>query len=205
MKKWIGLLVSLLMVLSVCMPAYAQENENMDVKTTITYSQSEALSMLKMMNDWRNAGAWYYQEDGSKADTGALPSLSYDDELESIAMTRAKQIAILFAHQQPDGQDIFALSNRLHGENIAAGTGINAAEAFEKWKEEDQPFDGQGHRRNVLATDFQSVGIGHVTINGVDCWVQDFSAFPCQSEMKSAARDDIVMQRYRFQKVRLPA
>ncbi len=205
MKKWIGLLVSLLMVLSVCMPAYAQENENMDVKTTITYGQSEALSMLKMMNDWRNAGTWYYQEDGSKADTGALPSLSYDDELESIAMTRAKQIAIFFEHQQPDGQDIFALSNRLHGENIAAGTGINAAEAFEMWKEEDQPFDGQGHRRNMLATDFQSVGIGHVTINGVDCWVQDFSAFPSQSEMKSAARDDIVMQRYRFQKVRLPA
>ncbi len=194
MKKWIGLLVSLLMVLSVCMPAYAQENENMDVKTTITYGQSEALSMLKMMNDWRNAGTWYYQKDGSKADTGALPSLSYDDELESIAMTRAKQIAILFAHQQPDGQDIFALSNRLHGENIAAGTGINAAEAFEMWKEEDQPFDGQGHRRNMLATDFQSVGIGHVTINGVDCWVQDFSAFPSQSEMKSAARDDTVTE-----------
>lgn len=181
MKKWIGLLVSLLMVLSVCMPAYA--HENMDVKTTITYGQSEALSMLKMMNDWRNAGTWYYQEDGSKADTGALPSLSYDDELESIAMTRAKQIAILFAHQQPDGQDIFALSNRLHGENIAAGTGINAAEAFEMWKEEDQPFDGQGHRRNMLATDFQSVGIGHVTINGIDCWVQDFSDLPSQSEM----------------------
>ena len=99
MKKWIGLLVSLLMVMSLGMPAYAQENENMDVKTTITYGQSEALSMLKMMNDWRNAGTWYYQEDGSKADTGALPSLSYDDELESIAMTRAKQIAILFAHQ----------------------------------------------------------------------------------------------------------
>lgn len=205
MKKWIGLLVSLLMVLSVCMPAYAQENENMDVKTTITYGQSEALSMLKMMNDWRNAGTWYYQEDGLKADMGALPSLSYDDELESIAMTRAKQIAIFFEHQQPDGQDIYALSNKLNGENIAAGTGVDAAEAFEMWQEEDQPYEGQGHRRNMLATDFQSVGIGHVTINGVDCWVQDFSAFPSQSEMKSAARDDTVMQRYRFQKVRLPA
>lgn len=187
MKKWIGLLVSLLMVMSLAMPAYAEENTSIDVNTTITYGQSDARTMLKRMNDWRNAGTWYYQEDGSKADTGA------------------KQIAILFAHQQPDGQDIFALSNRLHGENIAAGTGINAAEAFEMWKEEDQPFDGQGHRRNMLATDFQSVGIGHVTINGVDCWVQDFSAFPSQSEMKSAARDDIVMQRYRFQKVRLPA
>ncbi|MGM9952324.1 MAG: hypothetical protein ACI32Q_02945 [Intestinibaculum porci] len=96
MKKLIGLLVSLLMVLSVCMPAYAEENTSIDVNTTITYGQSEALSMLKMMNEWCNAGSWYYNADGSKYETGPLSSLSYDDELESVAMTRAKQIAIFF-------------------------------------------------------------------------------------------------------------
>lgn len=191
MKKWIGFLVSLLMVMSLGMPAYAEENTSIDVNTTITYGQSDARTMLKRMNEWRNAD---YNADGSKYETGPLSSLSYDDELESVVMTRAKQIAISFEHQQPDGQDIYALSNKLNGENIVAGTGVDAAEAFEMWQEKDQPYEGQGYRRNMLDPAFKSVGIGHVTINGIDCWVQDFSAFPSQSEMQTTARDDTVTE-----------
>lgn len=51
MKKFVGFLVSLLMVMSLGMPAYAEENTSIDVNTTITYGQSDARTMLKMMND----------------------------------------------------------------------------------------------------------------------------------------------------------
>lgn len=195
--KIIGkLMISLLVIIALIVPIHAQEG-TIEVPTSITYGQTNARSMLNMINTWRNGGTWYYNEDGSKTQTGALGSLAYDDNLEEIAITRAKQIAILFQHLQPNGESIFNLSANgmsIYGENIAAGTNMDASTAFKLWQEEDQPYSGQGHRRNMLNTEFQSIGIGHVKINGIDCWVQDFSYQSPQSEMKSAARDETVTE-----------
>ena len=45
-------------------------------------------------------------------------------------------------------------------ENIAAGQGTydTAYEVYMAWREDDENYDGQGHRRNMLG-DFNCIGI----------------------------------------------
>ena len=43
------------------------------------------------------------------------------------------------------------------------------------WQEENEPYEGQGHRRNMLSTRFGYIGIGHVVCNGVHYWTQEFN------------------------------
>lgn len=187
MKKILGVFVSLVMVMALAMPVYGADNETVNVDVDVTYGQTEARSMLQMINDWRNAGTWYYDSNNNKVDTGSLSSLQYDYDLEAIAMKRAAQIAAVFAHQQPDGTSIYDMTSngvRSYGENIAAGQ-TSAAAAFKSWQEEDCDYSGQGHRRNMLSTvnisctglpkTFTSIGIGHAVVGGVHYWVQEFN------------------------------
>ena len=44
---------------------------------------------------------------------------------------------------------------------------------FEIWKEDNEACNGQGHRRNMLSSDFCSVGIGHAYYDGYDYWVTE--------------------------------
>lgn len=45
---------------------------------------------------------------------------------------------------------------------------------FNGWKEENESYAGQGHRRNMLSSNFKAVGIGHVVYQGCHYWVQEF-------------------------------
>ena len=63
------------------------------------------------------------------------------------------------------------------GENISVGH-TTAAEANLGWREDDEPYAGQGHRRNMLSSDYNCVGIGHVYYNGVHYWVEVFANRP---------------------------
>ena len=63
------------------------------------------------------------------------------------------------------------------GENISVGH-TTAAEANLGWREDDEPYAGQGHRRNMLSSDYNCVGIGHVYYNGVHYWVEVFAYRP---------------------------
>ncbi len=63
------------------------------------------------------------------------------------------------------------------GENIAAGH-TTASQANLCWREDDEPYGGQGHRRNMLSSDYNCVGIGHVYYNGVHYWVEEFAYRP---------------------------
>lgn len=63
------------------------------------------------------------------------------------------------------------------GENISVGH-TTAAEANLGWREDDEPYAGQGHRRNMLSSDYNCVGIGHIYYNGVHYWVEVFANRP---------------------------
>ena len=141
--------------------------------------QESARSMLSMINDWRTGGdAWYYNIQGQKVQCGVLSALTYDYNLEQIALQRAYEIALCFSHDRPDGTDCFTCKyngTRSWGENIAMGS-KTAADAFDQWKEENCNYNFQGHRRNMLGADvtFRAIGIAHVKVNGYDFWVQEF-------------------------------
>ena len=146
-----------------------------------TYGQSEARSMLASVNSFRaSSDAWYWNEDdSSKTVCSNLKPLVYDYKLEKIAMQRAAEIAISFSHTRPDGSKWTTalsdegLSATAGAENIA-GYQKTADAAYTSWREDDNPYSGQGHRRNMLTDKYTAIGIAKFTYNGQNYWVQEF-------------------------------
>lgn len=155
----------------------------------VKYGQTEARSMLKMINDFRDSGAKCWNANNTQQVTySGLQHLTYDYALEKVAMQRAAEIAVSFDHERPDGTicfDLFPSGYYTYGENIAAGSST-AQGAFNQWREDDEYYSGQGHRRNMLNSDYTSVGIGHVVFNGAHFWVQNFGA-PNSNASQTAA------------------
>ena len=166
----------------------AQETNSMVVNLEASYGQTEARTMLDMLNKWRTGSdAWEYAPDGSiiRYNTSAentLQPLVYDYALEQIAMQRAAEIALNFSHTRPNGTScntVIYEEFAANGENIAIGSAgsqnDNVAGTFESWQETNEDYSGQGHRRNMLDSRYESFGIGYAVVNGVHCWVQEFS------------------------------
>lgn len=151
-----------------------------DIQINVRYGQTEAREMLASINEFRTGSdAWAWdQSNTNKVQYSGLGTLTYDYELERIAMQRAAEIAISFSHTRPDGTSCFtAYSSGFRsamGENIAYGY-PDQYSVYMGWREDDDDYSGQGHRRNMLSSNFKSIGIGHAIYNGVDCWVQEFS------------------------------
>jgi len=143
-----------------------------------TYHQKEARSMLEMINAFRTGeDAWAWNSsDTKKVKYENLQPLKYDYGLERAAMIRAKELAMMFSHTRPDGTSCFTAYEDGYfnnGENIAAG--FTSAEAvFIGWREDDDSYSGQGHRRNMLGG-YTAVGIACVEVEGRKYWVQEFS------------------------------
>lgn len=162
---------------------------------TVQYGQSEARTMLDMINNFRTGGkAWYWDYSDSEKISVTVPALAYDYGLEQIAMLRAAEIAVSCSHTRPDGTICFTAEVNGYstsGENLAAGNSpsvITAAGAFELLQETDEPYAGQGHRRNMLDGSYTHVGIGHVVVDGVHYWTQEFGRSP--SGVSSSAAND---------------
>ncbi len=144
------------------------------------YRQTEARSILGMLNDFRTGDqAWYWNSDNETITSyppGTLGTLTYDYDLEQIAMQRAAELTIVFSHTRPDNTLCFtATANGTGscGENIAAGFD-SAEEVFFAWREDEDDFSGQGHRRNMLNGSFTSVGLACFDCQGWKYWVQEF-------------------------------
>ena len=219
-KRILIILLALILLFSLMVPAEAEllegsENESslstdekandqllpLDSATTeatieVTYCQSDARSMLKMINDFRAAKeVWLYQSSGEKITVGGLSPLSYDYTLELVAMRRAAELAICYSHTRPNGLNCFSAfpdnsSYKKKGENVSAG--IHTAEqTFNDWKEDGAAnYDGQAHRRSMLSGEFNAVGISHVRFNGVDFWVQIFGQTNTPNSKATSADDN---------------
>ena len=146
----------------------------------VTYVYDDAQTVANLTNNFRADNPWYFDANGQKQQCGNLPALAYDYRLERVAMIRAAEIVTSFSHTRPGGGTsssmvIDSLGMTAWGENIATGQ-TSANEVVEAWKETNEPYNGQGHRRNMLGigTTFTSIGVGHVRANGRDYWVQIF-------------------------------
>lgn len=160
------------------MPASAEET--IPVQVTATYGQTEARKMLSMINDFRTGGtAWCWdQTDENKVPVTGLEELQYDYNLEKLAMQRAMELVIKYSHERPNGGRGIYLVGGTCGENIAAGMNSTstASEAFDLWKEENENYMGQGHRRNMLDSGFTRIGIGYAHYGSYHYWVQLFGS-----------------------------
>ncbi|MCD7735722.1 MAG: CAP domain-containing protein [Lachnospiraceae bacterium] len=153
------------------------------MKVSVQYRQTAARKMLDMINEFRTGDdAWYWNSsDTSKITLKDLDKLTYDYNLEKIAMQRAAELVLLFSHSRPDGTYCYtATANGVQtwGENIAMGSSVifDTAEAFEAWQETNESYSGQGHRRNMLSSGYTSIGIACVYYNGCYYWVQEFGS-----------------------------
>lgn len=159
------------------------ETATTPVSISVQYGQTEARTILNMINEMRTSStdAWYWkQDDTTKIYCTNLQPLQYDYDLEKTAMQRAAEIAIIYSHTRPNNKDTFSAfyENSVYytyaGENIAAGYGT-ADSVNDGWREDNELYAGQGHRRNMLNSKFNCVGIGHVYYNGFHYWVENFA------------------------------
>ncbi len=180
MRKATWLVLSALIILALLpVTALAEITVTYDVQ----YDYTRARAVLEYTNAFRTGSeAWYWNpDDETKTDlSGTLSPLAYDYGLERAAMERAAEIAIHMAHQRPDGTMCFTAHGNLDGENIAAGYGVyeDAESVVIGWREDNDPYAGQGHRRNMLLPGFTAMGVGCVHINGVTYWAQEFGYEP---------------------------
>lgn len=191
-RKATAVLLALFMALTPLFPAYAADDGETEIVVKPTFGQTDARSMLDMINTFRTGDeAFYWNESNTAYVTSKGEPLSYSYALEEIAMQRAAEVALSFSHTRPDGTSCFtataANGATSWGENIAAGSST-ASGAFKQWREDDDDYSGQGHRRNMLNPEYSAIGIGHVVLNGTHYWTQEFS-FDTDSAPETAALD----------------
>lgn len=151
----------------------AKASDTVTISYKATHHQSEAREMLSLLNEFRTGGTWYWnQDDTTKTNIAPneLQPLQWDYELEKLAIKRAEEIATFFSHTRPAGNE----RELLTGENITAGQ-ENFNSAFIAWREDNEPYSWQGHRRNMLNNSYTHVGIACVERDGRKYWVQNFS------------------------------
>ncbi len=102
-----------------------------------------------------------------------LSALTYNYELEKCTDIRAEEIVEVFDHTRPNGYKWYTVLSEqgvsyfTAGENIAAG--YPTAEAvMDGWMNSD------GHRANILSSDFHQFACGVTISNGRYYWVQLF-------------------------------
>ncbi len=181
MKKACALLMAPMLVFSATsLKASAAENTT-NIKITVDFGQAEARAIADMVNEFRASDiAWYWNSDNATKTElqGQLGSLTYDATLEKVAMQRAAELALGYSHTRVNGTSCstafseFGYSGYTHGENIAAGYG-SAETVFLGWREDEDDYNGQGHRRNMLNENFTAIGMGHVYYNGTHYWAME--------------------------------
>ncbi len=86
--------------------ANADEVEAVPVSISVKYGQTEARTILDMINEMRTnpEHTWYWNMmTMTKISCPDLEELKYDYDLERVAMKRAAEIALSYDHERPMG------------------------------------------------------------------------------------------------------
>ena len=118
--------------------------------------RAEALEAFNQINEIR-------------ADAG-LNGLSWDQNLETVSVVRAKECDKQFSHMRPNGKQWNTVNSEIQGgENLAYGFDT-ANEAVSAW------MDSTTHRDNILYKEFSGGSISiYKNDEGVCYWAQEFS------------------------------
>lgn len=109
-------------------------------------------------------------EERKKAGASALTA---NASLNKAAQKRAEEISSSFSHTRPDGSSCFTVLKEFSvnystaGENIAAGQ-KTPEDVMTSW------MSSAGHKKNILNSNFKSIGVGCYVKDGCKYWVQLF-------------------------------
>lgn len=96
-----------------------------------------------------------------------LSPLTMDKDLLKAAMIRASETSLFFSHTRLTGDSCYSACSKMCAENIAAGNSTTSA-TMNQW------MNSSGHKANILNSEYKSIGIGVVCVNGVYYWTQCF-------------------------------
>lgn len=152
-KYWIVLVVTVFLALYPVRLALAATGT---VKVTGTCDYDRAYKVIGLVNKERK----------KKGEA----SLKMDEDLMKAAMLRAAECSVAFSHTRPSGKSCFTVCKKSYGENIAYGYYMleTPKEVMKSW------MDSSGHRKNILRSNYQSIGVGCFRKNGSYYWVQCF-------------------------------
>ena len=177
-RSMTAVLLTVVLLLS-CAVTSALAGDDVSVDVSARFLYDEARNMLEYINEFRTGeDAWYLDKDNvTQIEAKGLKQLSYDYNLEKTAMLRALELAVYFSHTRPNGKSwSTAHSGRYTmGENIAYGYGSVEA-CFKAFREDNEGYAGQGHRRNMLERKFTRVGFGCVKVGNTIYWSQEFGS-----------------------------
>ena len=129
----------------------------------------EVKKVFNLTNSFRTGNEAFYLNEDNTTKTilvGQLGKLTLDEDLCKAAQIRANEIVSNFSHTRPNETSCFTVLNELSisysavGENIAAGN-KSGERTFLQWKEDNEKYSGQGHRRNMLGKNFTRIGIAY--------------------------------------------
>ena len=169
MKKIFMLPCALLLALSFFSCSDDDGTEETDYSAVVANTDEKVLECFNLTNAFRTGSeAYYLNEDNSTTTSlvGKLSELTLDEDLCRAAQIRANEIVKSFSHTRPNGEKCFTVLSDLSisysaaGENIAAGSSTGSG-TFTQWKEDNENYSGQGHRRNMLGKDFTKIGIAY--------------------------------------------
>ena len=156
----------------------------------VQYHQTLAREHASMLNDFRTSDTWYWNEDNeTKTTVTGLSALTYDYDLEQVAMQRAAELLFRYNHTRPNDKDCFTVYENTdinglfdRGENIGIILCLSDSEVNEDteydmlcdFREESYNYDGQGHRRNMLTPSDTVFAVAHASYGALHTWVQLF-------------------------------
>ena len=170
MKKFFSFLLSLVIVVSFVIPfaSTVSADSIVNISADFKFYQSDARAVMDYINPWRTSpDVWAWNSAGQR-ENRTTTEFTYDYNLERIAMQRAAEAALgelTLGHTRPDNTSCFTCKfdgTSSSGECLAWGYG-SAEAVFNGWKEENDSYSGQGHRRIML--NGSSVGIACCTLN----------------------------------------
>lgn len=163
-------------------PVLKEASDSQDLLTDDDEDYVDPTEAYECLNEYRSQkGAWYWNKDDKTItyfntnDDNQLPVLIQDAELEKTARIRAKELSELFDHWRPDGTYYWtAYPDDLIDDTECISWAANAQEATDSWKEDNWPYYAQGHRRNMLTTYYNCIGIAGYKCHGTIYWVQAY-------------------------------
>lgn len=170
MKKFSSALKTLLFLTTIMLFTFSCSSDSGSDSDISLNIDNEVRTVYSLTNEFRTGSeAFYINQDNTTTTSvvGQLGTLTLDENLCRAATVRAREIVSNFSHTRPNGSDCFSvlaelgISHSAAGENIAAGNS-SGQRTFLQWKEDNENYSGQGHRRNMLGRNFTRIGIAYV-------------------------------------------
>ena len=141
------------------------------------YGSYSSIASAKISNNTQTNNSYQQQVIdlvNKERKAAGLSALTTTSKLESAAMHRAKEIVKTFSHTRPDGTSFYTvleeygITYNACGENIAWGQ-RTPEEVMNDW------MNSEGHRRNIMSSNYNKIGIGYYVVNNTAYWVQIFT------------------------------